>query len=346
MMILQAALIFSLLTFGVRDNGPVPAARATSALLEHSLVSNGCLTPITFIEERQPFVPLPEPGRPPTTPFTGSGGSGTGQSDIASKPAQIGGAEPGETPTEYPPGKRDELVSRADRKSPSAGSSLGVWQIVKAGGVVGFVIIGLSILAGALVFDQLMTLRKETIMPPEVIDKISQHLAERDWKGVMETCQQSPCVFTSVIQAGLAEGDLGWHEVEKAMSDALTEQTARLLRRVEYLSVIGNLAPMLGLLGTVVGMILAFRTVAETQGAARAADLAQAIYLALITTVEGLLVAIPALAAYAFFRNRIDELMAEVATTAQGLLAPLRRRRSASRMTTESPLSPAPKTVQ
>ena len=94
---------------------------------------------------------------------------------------------------------------------------------------------------------------------------------------------------------------------------------------------IGNLAPMLGLLGTVVGMILAFKTVAETQGAARAADLAQAIYLALVTTVEGLIVAIPSLAAYAYFRNRVDELMAEVAVTLQQLLAPLRRRRVAAK---------------
>lgn len=140
---------------------------------------------------------------------------------------------------------------------------------------------------------------------------------------------QSPLCRTStlgrVVGAGLAEMELGWPAVEKAMEEALAEESARLYRKVEYLSVIGNLAPMLGLLGTVVGMIVAFRQVAETQGAARAADLAEGIYLALVTTVEGLLVAIPALAAFAFFRNKVDALIAEVALTSEKLLRPLKR---------------------
>jgi len=137
----------------------------------------------------------------------------------------------------------------------------------------------------------------------------------------------------------VAEHEAGWNEMEKVMEEALAEQTARWNRKVEYLSVIGNIAPMLGLLGTVIGMILAFRTVAETQGAARAADLAESIYLALVTTVEGLIVAIPSLAAYAFFRNRVDELMAEVAGTVQRMFAPLKRRRPAGGKPTAVPPS-------
>jgi biopolymer transport protein ExbB len=114
--------------------------------------------------------------------------------------------------------------------------------------------------------------------------------------------------------------------VEKAMEETLAEQAARLFRRVEYLSVIGNLAPMLGLLGTVAGMIIAFRQVAISQGAAGAGDLASGIYSALVTTVAGLVIAIPALGALAIFRNRIDQLMAESAYVAQQVIAPLRRR--------------------
>jgi biopolymer transport protein ExbB len=114
------------------------------------------------------------------------------------------------------------------------------------------------------------------------------------------------------------------------MEDATAEQSARLFRKIEYLSVIGNIAPMLGLLGTVIGMIVAFRQVAATQGAARAADLAEGIYLALVTTVEGLIVAIPALGAFAVFRNRVDQLVAEVAYVAQHVFAPLKRGRAAA----------------
>ena len=82
---------------------------------------------------------------------------------------------------------------------------------------------------------------------------------------------------------------------------------------------------MIGLLGTVFGMIFAFQEVANTQGAARAAELASGIYQALVTTVGGLLVAIPSLAAFAIFRNRIDQLIAETGAQAQSAIAPLKR---------------------
>jgi biopolymer transport protein ExbB len=108
----------------------------------------------------------------------------------------------------------------------------------------------------------------------------------------------------------------------------MADQSARLFRKIEYLSVIGNIAPMLGLLGTVIGMIFAFREVANTQGAARAADLAEGIYLALVTTVEGLIVAIPALAVFAVFRSRVDQLVAETSYAAQHVFAPLKRGRT------------------
>ena len=156
------------------------------------------------------------------------------------------------------------------------------------------------------------------------------------WAPADQRCQMQPSFLSFVLGAGLAEVDGGWPAVEKAMEDATAEQSARLFRKIEYLSVIGNIAPMLGLLGTVIGMIFAFREVADTQGAARAADLAEGIYLALVTTVEGLIVAIPSLAAFAVFRNRVDQLVAEVAYAAQHVIAPLKRLRveAASRRST------------
>lgn len=218
---------------------------------------------------------------------------------------------------------------------PSGGSSF--WDLVKASGTVGFIIIVLSVVAVALAVEDFLTLCKTSFMPSPLVETASQKIAMRDWKGLQEACQSHPSPLGRVVGAGAAEWEAGWSEMEKVMEDALAEETARWMRKVEYLSVIGNIAPMLGLLGTVIGMVLAFRTVAETQGAARAADLAQAIYLALVTTIEGLVVAIPALAAYAFFRNRVDEMMAEVAGTVQRLFAPLKRRRAAAKVPTSAP---------
>jgi len=207
----------------------------------------------------------------------------------------------------------------------------GLFSILAAGGPVGLVIMLLSIGAVALVVEHIMTIREPVLMPPGLGDDVRQLLSEGKLGPAQQRCRQEPSFLAFVLEAGLAEADVGWSAVEKAMEDATADQSARLFRKIEYLSVIGNIAPMLGLLGTVIGMILAFREVANTQGAARAADLAGGIYQALVTTVEGLIVAIPALAAFAVFRNRVDQLVAESTYVAQHAFAPLKRPRAVKR---------------
>ena len=140
---------------------------------------------------------------------------------------------------------------------------------------------------------------------------------------------------------GLAEVEGGWSAVEKALEDATAEQSARLFRKLEYLSVLANIAPMVGLLGTVVGMIMAFKQVAETQGSAGAGDLAEGIYTALVTTVAGLLIAIPSLGAFAIFRSRVDQFVAEAAYLALHVFAPLKRRRLPAKTQNAPPPPPA-----
>ncbi|MFH1264078.1 MAG: MotA/TolQ/ExbB proton channel family protein [Planctomycetota bacterium] len=201
-----------------------------------------------------------------------------------------------------------------------------VLEILSAGGIVGMLIMLLSIAAVALVIEHVMTIRAAVLMPPGLAEETRELLAAGKVGPASQRCQMQQSFLAHVLTAGLAEADGGWPAVEKAMEDATAEQSARLFRKIEYLSVIGNIAPMMGLLGTVIGMIFAFREVADTQGAARAADLAEGIYLALVTTVEGLIVAIPSLAAFAVFRNRVDQLVAESTYVAQHVFAPWKRR--------------------
>lgn len=216
--------------------------------------------------------------------------------------------------------------------SPAAESSPGqsLKDILKAGGVIGMLIMLLSVAAVALVVEHIMTIRAPVLMPPGLAEEVHELLASGKVGPADQRCRMQPSFLAHVLGAGLGEVEGGWPAVEKAMEDATAEQSARLFRKIEYLSVIGNIAPMMGLLGTVIGMIVAFREVAATQGAARAADLAEGIYLALVTTVEGLIVAIPALAAFAVFRNRVDQLVAEVAYVAQHVFTPLKRGRAAA----------------
>ncbi len=216
----------------------------------------------------------------------------------------------------------------------------GLLQILTSGGAVGvailLVLFALSVAAAYLVFDQIMTLRRGEVLPEGVSDGVRQSLLTGRIPEADAGCRRNPSVLSVVLLAGLSEIELGWRDVEKSVEDALAEQAARLMRRIEYLSVIGNIAPMVGLLGTVTGMVFAFQQVATTRGAAGAGDLAEGIYQALVTTVAGLIVAIPSLAAYAVCRNRVDALIAEVAFQSQHALAPIKRRPSARMRTPPS----------
>jgi biopolymer transport protein ExbB len=223
------------------------------------------------------------------------------------------------------------LLAQAAGSGPDVSESeSGFIQIVFSGGVVGLIILlvlfALSVTAAYLLFDQIMTLRRGEILPDGVSDAVRQSLLTGRVAEADAACRRAPSVLSVVLLSGLAELEFGWREVEKAVEDSLAQQAARLMRRIEYLSVIGNIAPMVGLLGTVTGMIFAFQQVATTRGAAGAGDLAEGIYQALVTTVGGLIVAIPALAVYAVCRNRVDSLIAEVAYQSQHALAPIKRR--------------------
>jgi biopolymer transport protein ExbB len=209
-------------------------------------------------------------------------------------------------------------------------NSPGFFAILFSGGIVGIiimlVIIGLSVVTTYLFFDQMVSLRRREVLPENLAETVRQSLATGRLAEADAACRRQPSVLSVVILNGLSEVEFGYAAVEKSVEDALAQQSARLMRRIEYFAVIGNIAPMVGLLGTVTGMILAFQQVATTRGSAGAGDLAEGIYQALVTTVGGLVVAIPALGIHAVCRNRVDYLIAETAYQCQQALAPVKRK--------------------
>lgn len=242
------------------------------------------------------------------------------------------------------------LIAEVTPESAPADTA-GLVDIILSGGVVGMIILlllfALSVASAYLVFDQIMTLRRSELVPDGTSDAVRQALLTGHVQEADAACRRSPSVLSVVILSGLSEMEFGWREVEKSVEDALMEQSARLMRRIEYLSVIGNIAPMVGLLGTVTGMIFAFQQVASTRGAAGASDLAEGIYQALVTTVGGLIVAIPSLAAYAVCRNRVDAMLADIAHQTQHALLPIKRRPAArTRSPQATPQTTKPATPQ
>jgi len=197
-----------------------------------------------------------------------------------------------------------------------AGKSL--LEYVRAGREIGVVIILLSFVALGLIITQFVRIRLGKLAPPGVRDELGGMMGRRDVRGAMEYCgrAENDSFLTRVVGAALvrcSRSPFGFLELKSAIEEAGQQETARLYRATDAIGVIASIAPMLGLLGTVVGMVGAFDTISTTEGVTKPDQLAGSISQALITTVMGLIVAIPATMAYAFLRNRIDSVVSEIA---------------------------------
>jgi biopolymer transport protein ExbB len=206
-------------------------------------------------------------------------------------------------------------------------------QLFQDGGTIGYIIVGLSVAMVSLVFEHLFTIRRAALMPGDLAEDVHSLLMQGQLTAAEKRCRERPSFLGYVLAAGLAEIQLGYQAVEKAMEDAATQQSARLYRKIEYLSLISTVAPLLGLMGTVWGMILAFMEF-EAKANPTVSELAPGVYRALVTTLFGLIVAIPAISAFAIFRNRIDELVAQTVLLAEHTFGDFKRatvRRKADR---------------
>ncbi|MEZ6056596.1 MAG: MotA/TolQ/ExbB proton channel family protein [Planctomycetaceae bacterium] len=210
--------------------------------------------------------------------------------------------------------------------------------LLRAGGIIGYVILALSVAMVALIVEHLLSIRRSSMMPLRLIEESHQLITSGQLQNAEQLCRQQSSFVGYVVAAGLQEVSLGYPAVEKAMEDAATEQSARLFRKIEYLSVIGTLAPMLGLMGTVWGMIQAFGEF-SAKANPQVAEFAPGISHALVTTLMGLCVAVPALGAFALFRNRIDEMVAESSLAAEHVMSPLKRALIERKKTSRDPRS-------
>ena len=205
-------------------------------------------------------------------------------------------------------------------------------SIILDGGVVGFLIIILSFVSVALIIEHLLTIRRSVIMPEHVMVMLDETIQQGQLQDAVEVCMEpmNDSLVSRVVLAGLeryAGSEFGYAEYKPAVQEAGEDQTSRLYRKIEAISVIGSITPMLGLTGTVLGMIISFNTIASSGGTAKPDELADGIGQALITTLLGLIVAIPTMIMHSFFRNRIDSLVSEAGSRIEQMLMPLGRRK-------------------
>jgi len=195
---------------------------------------------------------------------------------------------------------------------PAATQKETMWSLIKKGGPVMYPLGLGSILALAITLERLLSLRRERVIPTGFVDQVRERWdQDKSGETAIKFCAETGGPMGRIFKAGLMNRHRGEEAVEKALEDTGFNEIDKLKRSIRPLSYIAALAPLLGLLGTVYGLIDAFQ-VAAGGGMGKADLLAQGIYEALVTTAAGLTIAIPVLVAYQYLGHRVDGLVDEM----------------------------------
>jgi biopolymer transport protein ExbB len=212
------------------------------------------------------------------------------------------------------------VAQEADADAPPKAQKTSLIQYIKYGGWIGYLIILLSIVGLGLVIEHFITIRRDNLVPPDLLTHIETLFEEGDYEEVAALCDAQPSFLTNVLREGLEKVGTGYENIEKAMTEAGEVESTKLHQKIGYISLISSISPMLGLFGTVSGMIGAFTVIANSPTTPPPSKLAKGIQEALITTFLGLLVAIPLTAAFFFFRNRVIRVVAEIGAICEDLM--------------------------
>ncbi len=239
-------------------------------------------------------------------------------------------------PAEDPAADAEEAVAAAPAKDPAADAEEAVaatdqllddekplGRIILNSGVFGlgfyFVLLVFSLVAMTVTLERFFRLRRSKVVPPAFVAGLENLVRNKqDTVDNFRTlCTASPSPAARILTAGVNRAGRAFSEVEKSMEDSAARESAKMRGRNRALEVIGAVSPLVGLLGTVVGMIFAFR-MASQEGLGKAEVFAQGIYLALLTTAAGLLIAIPCLLLCAWFNSLAEKFLHEIDETITG----------------------------
>lgn len=206
------------------------------------------------------------------------------------------------------------------------GGEIPIFQhfVVAGGWVTWFVLIPLSFIGLALAAHFALTIRRKTMLPAALLRELETSLRAGRADAAAEAGRAEGGMLGCAVEAALGRLRDGPGAVRAALDEAVELQTAKLMRRIELLNIIGNVSPMVGLFGTVVGMIRAFNRMAGMEGgmanASNAAKLSGDISIAFVNTFWGLLIAVPALTLFALFRSRVEAASDECSVTVERLV--------------------------
>lgn len=197
--------------------------------------------------------------------------------------------------------------------------------VISGGPIVWFVLLPMSLITVYLAIEYSLVIRRARLLPADLAGRISDVLKEGGLdKLATELSARQDLVSIAALKAfGGRKTD--WLRVQGAITESLQDQALKLMRRIEWINLIGNVSPMVGLFGTIFGMIKLFNSIVISAGQPRPAQLAEGISVALVTTFWGLLIAIPSLAIYGIFRNRIETLVNDAVEYAEAVLPEIKQ---------------------
>ena len=202
-----------------------------------------------------------------------------------------------------------------------SGGSVLAWAFEALGWGYTIIFLALSFTFVALFVMNVLTARRDNVIPIHLVEGFEGHLDEKRYQEAYELAKADESFLGQVLSAGLAKLSTGYEQAIEAMQEVGEEESMKLEHRLSYMALIGTTAPMMGLFGTVHGMIKSFSVIADaTSGAPKPADLAAGISTALFTTLVGLAIAMPAIAAYNILKNRVARLVLEVGIISEGLM--------------------------
>ena len=223
---------------------------------------------------------------------------------VAQDDAAEADAEPADKPAPKKAKKKDDNAPAAEGHSQE---NVVLW-VLRISGAIGIFIIGLSCYFIQLVSRLFIDMRPIVAMPPELMEDIKQKMEKKDYKGVYSSIKEKDCLYTRYASAGLGELSAGLAEARDAMERTAEVQVVEMEKKISMLAVLGSLGPMIGLLGTLKGMIASFMVIARSDAGIKANEVAEAISEALVVTFMGVALSVPAIFFFAVFKNRVASM--------------------------------------
>jgi len=206
-------------------------------------------------------------------------------------------------------------------EAPPARRSALAWYLEALGWFYTTSFLFLSFSLVALVVMNILASRRDAVVPKTLIDAFEANLNEKKYQEAYELARQDESLLGHVLAAGLAKVSSGYEPAVQAMQEVGVDENMRLEHRLSYIALIGTVSPMVGLLGTVDGMVASFSVIAQSTTTPKPSELAAGISTALITTLVGLWIAIPAIGVYGILRNRISRLVLEAGIISENLMS-------------------------